>query len=303
MMRRLFNFVLTLVIASIAGFSAWTLYQRYLSTPWTRDCQIRANVVGIAPRVAGPIIQVAVKDNQEVKQGDLMFEIDPSDYQAEVEVANGQLLNAEANLKQRRQDMARQSELRQRNVNTVEDYQNAQNALSSAEAQITSAKANLQLANLKLSYTKIFAPVDGYVTNMNISPGFYVTAGQRLAALVDSSSYWVAAYFKETQIPFIKIGQKARVVFIGEQQDPLEGEVRSISWGIFLQDGSADPSGLLPAVNQTVDWVRLPQRFPVRIQLAAHPGIRLRIGQTVSVAMLPAATGEPAPEAAKEVRP
>jgi multidrug resistance efflux pump len=277
-----------MIIVGIAAFSAWSLYQRYLIAPWTRDGQIRANVVGIAPRVAGPIIQVAVKDNQQVSQGELMFEIDPSDYKVEVQIAEGQVLNAEANLTQRRQEMGRQTELYQHKVNTIEDYQNAQAALSAAEAQLTSAKANLQLANLQLGYTRITAPVDGYVTNMNISPGFYVTVGQRLAALVDSSSYWVAAYFKETQIPSIKVGQKAKVVLIGQQQDPLEGEVRSISWGIYLQDGSSDPSGLLPAVNQTVDWVRLPQRFPVRIQLISNPGVRLRIGQTVSVAMIPA---------------
>jgi multidrug resistance efflux pump len=168
---------------------------------------------------------------------------------------------------------------------------------------VTSAKANLEVAQLDLSYTKLVAPVDGLVTNMNVSPGTYVNAGERLTALVDSSSYWVAAYFKETQLPSIKVGQKAKVILMGHQKTPLEGVVRSIGWGIYLQDGSADPAGLLPAVNQTVDWVRLPQRFPVRIQVSPGPGVPLRIGQTVSVAMAPAPGGDQAPSAESVVRP
>jgi multidrug resistance efflux pump len=303
MMRRLFNFVLTLIIVAGAAFAAWTLYQRYITTPWTRDCQVRANVVGIAPRISGPVIQVAVKDNQEVKQGDLLFEIDPADYQAQVQIAQGQVLNAEANLRQREQEMARQKDLFERRVTAVQDYQNAQDNLTAAQAQVETARANLQLAQLNLSYTRIMAPVNGYVTNMNISPGTYVSAGKQLTALVDTSSFWVAAYFKETQLPFIKVGEKAKVTLLGHRTHPIVGEVRSIGWGIFVQDGSSDPSGLLPAVSPTVDWVRLPQRFPVRIQLAPDPGLPLRIGQTVSVAMRPNAASAQAPPAEAVTRP
>ncbi|HEY0792984.1 MAG TPA: HlyD family secretion protein [Chthoniobacterales bacterium] len=302
-MRRIFNYALTLVILAVAACAAWTLYQKYLQDPWTRDCQVRANVVGIAPRVAGPIIQVAVKDNQQVKKGDLLFEIDPADYRAKVDVAQGQVLNAESNLKQRQQEMARQTDLYERKVNTVQDYENAQNALAGAQAQLASAKANLELAELELGYTKISAPVDGFVTNMNTSVGTYVSAGKELMALVDTGSYWIAAYFKETQLPSIRVGQKARVTILGHAHEPLDGVVRSIGWGIYVQDGSGgDNTGLLPSVNQTVDWVRLPQRFPVRIQLAADPNVPLRIGQTVSVAMQPV-TEQSAPTAESVVRP
>jgi multidrug resistance efflux pump len=199
--------------------------------------------------------------------------------------------------------MARQKDLFERRVTAVQDYQNAQDNLTAAQAQVETARANLQLAQLNLSYTRIMAPVNGYVTNMNISPGTYVSAGKQLTALVDTSSFWIAAYFKETQLPFIKVGEKAKVTILGHQKHPIEGEVRSIGWGIFVQDGSADSSGLLPAVSQTVDWVRLPQRFPVRIQLAPDPGLPLRIGQTVSVAMRPNAASDHAPPAETVVRP
>jgi multidrug resistance efflux pump len=108
MKARIINYAVTLIIVVLAALAAFTLYRLYLANPWTRDGQVRANVVGIAPRVSGPVIQVAVHDNQQVKKGDLLFEIDPTDFAAQVDVANGQLLNAEANLKQREQDLGRQ---------------------------------------------------------------------------------------------------------------------------------------------------------------------------------------------------
>jgi multidrug resistance efflux pump len=287
MKARLFNLFVTLAIVCLAAWAAWVLYQRYVTDPWTRDSQVRANIVGIAPRVSGPIIHVAVRDNQQVKVGDLLFEIDPANFNAELNIAAGQVLNSEANLKQRQQDLDRQSDLYKNHVVAQQDFQNAEDNFSAAQAQVVSAKANLELARLNLSYTKVFAPVNGYVTNMNTSEGTYVTAGKQLIALVDASSFWIAAYFKETQIPHIQIGQKADLSIMGYKQ-PFQGVVRSIGWGVYVQDGSgSDATGLLPLISQTVDWVRLPQRFPVRIEPSGVPPVALRIGQTVSVALSP----------------
>jgi multidrug resistance efflux pump len=285
---RLLNYLITLVIIALAVWAGVSLYHSYIQNPWTRDGQVRANIVGIAPRVSGPIIRIPIRDNQQVKKGDPLFEIDPSDFKAQVDVATGQVQNAEANLKQRQQDLDRQTDLYKKHVSAEQDFQNAQDAFSAAQAQAVSAKANLELAQLNLGYTKVVAPVDGYVTNMNTSEGTYVTAGKQLLALVDTNSFWVAAYFKETQLPHIQVGQKAKIVIIGYQNQPFQGVVRSIGWGIYVQDGSgSDATGLLPSVSQTIDWVRLPQRFPVRLQVVEQPPVPLRIGQTVSVAMLP----------------
>jgi multidrug resistance efflux pump len=286
MKARLLNYLITLVVVALAAWAAVSLYQQYIQDPWTRDCQVRANIVGIAPRVSGPIIQVAVHDNQEVQKGDLLFEIDPTDFRAQVDVANGQVQNDEATLKQQQQNLDRQTDLYKNHVSARQDFQNAQDSFAAAQAQLISAKANLELAKLNLSYTKVFAPVDGYVTNMNISAGTYVTAGKQLMALVDTGSFWIAAYFKETQLPHIKVGQKADLTIMGYNNQPFQGVVRSIGWGIYVQDGSgSDTTDLLPSINQTVDWVRLPQRFPVRIQVLGQPPVPLRIGQTVSAAM------------------
>src|SRR3984893_4158814 len=186
-----------------------SVYSRYVQNPWTRDGQVRANIVGIAPRVSGPIIVVAVRDNQQVKEGDLLFEIDPNDFQAQVDIAAGQLQNSQATFTQQQQNLQRQTYLYRTHVNALQDFQNAQDSFAAAQAQLASAQANFRLARLNLSYTKVFAPVDGYVTNMNTSSGTYVTAGVQLMALVDTSSYWVAGYFKETQLPHIQAGQEA----------------------------------------------------------------------------------------------
>ena len=195
---------------------------------------------------------------------------------------------AEANLTQQTQNLQRQTDLYRTRVNALQDLQNAQDSFESARAQLASAKANLELAKLNLSYTKVVAPVEGYVTNMNTSPGTYVTTGNQLMALVDTSSFWIAGYFKETQLPHIEVGQNARITLMGHEGQPFQAVVRSVGWGIFVADGAGSTStALLPAVDQTIDWVRLPQRFPVRLQVAGPMPMPLRIGQTVSVAIIP----------------
>ena len=288
MKGRIIKYAVTLIVVGLAALAALTLYRLYLADPWTRDGQVRANVVGIAPRVSGPVIQVAVHDNQQVKKGDLLFEIDPTDFTAQVDVANGQLMNAEANLKQHEQELGRQLDLYQRKVSSQQEYQNAQDVYQAGQAQVASAKANLQLAKLNLGYTKLLAPVDGYITNMNTSAGTWVSAGQRLTALVDTNSFWIAAYFKETQLPHIQPGQKTKITLMGYRRQPFTGIIRSVGWGIFVPDGSGGSgTDMLPSVNPTIDWIRLPQRFPVRIQVEGQTPIPLRIGQTVSVTVMP----------------
>jgi len=131
----------------------------------------------------------------------------------------------------------------------------------------------------------VVSPVDGYLTNVNTSPGTYVAAGQQLLALVDTSTFWVAAYFKETQISHVQPGDKVSVTLMGHNGQPFEGEVVSTAWGIFVQDGSTAGNQMLPDVPQTIDWVRLPNRFPVRVHITGQPPVPLRIGQTASVAV------------------
>jgi multidrug resistance efflux pump len=257
-------------MVALAVVATIILYWRYSTKPWTRDAQVRANVVGIAPRVAGPIIQIPIKDNQVVKKGDLLFEIDPSTFQAAVDNAQAKLKQAQASEIQAQQELARQTALYETKTNDLRDVQNAQDSYVAAVANTAAAQADLETAKLNLDYTKVFAPVDGYLTNVNTSAGTYVNEGEQLLALVDSSSFWIAAYFKETQLRNIRDGATARITLMGHDFEPFEGEVVSVAWGIFLQDGST--VDLLPTVSQTIDWVRLPNRFPVRIHVTGTLG-------------------------------
>jgi RND family efflux transporter MFP subunit len=284
MNKKILSYGFTLAIAAAAGWIIWTEYQHYSDDPWTRDGQVRANVVGIAPRVPGPIIRIAVIDNQQVKRGDLLFEIDPADYDAAVQQAKAQVLAAEAALTQREQELDRQTELFQKKVNALKDFQDAQDSYDTAKANLAAAKANLLTSELRLSYTKIYATVNGEVTNLDVSEGAYASTGQQILALVDRDSYWIAAYFKETQLRHIARGDTAIISLMGNEDLPFTGTVRSVGWGIFVTDGSsAQGTALLPSVSPTIDWVRLPQRFPVRIQVYSSARTELRMGQTASV--------------------
>lgn len=278
------KYVVTCIVVALAIVAALAMYSRYVNRPWTRDAQVRANVIGIAPRVEGPIVQIPIKDNEPVKKGDLLFEIDPSTYQAAVNNAAAKLKQAQAAEIQAQQELQRQTTLYETKVTDLRDFQNAQDDFAAAVANTAAATATLQDAELNLSYTKVFATVDGYMTNMNTSVGQYVNVGQQLLALVDSSSFWVAAYFKETQLKHVQIGDKAKITLMGHEPNPFEGEVVSVAWGIFLQDGSTVE--LLPDVSQTIDWVRLPNRFPVRVRVTGQPPVPLRIGQTASVSVI-----------------
>ena len=282
-MKEGYKFAVTLTVVALAAAAAFLLYKHYATHPWTRDGQVRANIVGIAPRVAGPVIQIPIIDNQRVKKGDLLFEIDPSTFQAAVDSSAAKLQQAQAAELQAQQDLERQSALYRTNVVDIKSYQDAQDNYAAAAANTAAAKAQLETDQLNLGYTKVFAPVDGYLTNVNTSPGTYVNVGEQLLALVDASSFWVAGYFKETQISKIQPGDKAKLALMGHGGQPFEGVVESTGWAVFIADGSTVE--LIPEISQTIDWVQLPQRFAVRVKVTGKPPVPLRIGQTISVAI------------------
>ena len=277
---------ITLGVVALALMAALLMYARYLTKPWTRDAYVRANVVGVAPRVAGPIVQIPVKDNQPVKKGDLLFQIDPRTFQATLDQAKGQLAQTQAKLVDLEANAKRAVDLLAKNVISREQYDDQVQAFEAAKADVEAAQAAVENAQLNLEFTTVVSPVDGYLTNVNTSPGTYVAAGEQLLALVDTSTFWVAAYFKETQISHVQPGDKVRITLMGHNGQPFDGEVVSTAWGIFVQDGSTVGNQMLPDVQQTVDWVRLPNRFPVRVHVTGQPPVPLRIGQTASVAVV-----------------
>ena len=147
------------------------------------------------------------------------------------------------------------------------------------------------------------APVEGYVTNLNLRLGSQVVANQPMLALVDVESFWVDGFFKETAIGRIQAGDRSVITLMAYPDTPLEGAVDSIGWGIAQQDGSTGYE-LLPNVSPTFEWIRLAQRVPVRIHLTEVPeGIALRVGTTGSVLVMTGTAGRderrPVPPAPK----
>jgi multidrug resistance efflux pump len=156
-------------------------------------------------------------------------------------------------------------------------------AIDDANPQFKAALADVHQAELNLEFTQVRAPVDGYITNLNLRFGSQAVANQPVLALVDVNSYWVVGFFKETLVGDIKAGDRAVVTLMTYPDTPLEGQVDSLGWGIAQQDGSTGFE-LLPNVSPTFEWIRLAQRVPVRVHLENVPEhIKLRVGTTASV--------------------
>ena len=305
------NYLLSGAAVLLAVLAVALKYWDYLVNPWTRDGQVRAEVIQITPRISGPIVQLSVTDNQFVSKGDLLFVIDPRTFQANLEQAQAQydktgdsylaqeqqvaavaaqvdvaraysiqaqsaIAEADAQIAKNKSEYERQQQLLperatsqksveraranfevsvQQRASAVASLTQAKASLVSAEADLAEAKANLgatgdanasvrearaalQEAQLNVEFTEVRAPVDGYVTNLNLRLGSQAVANQPALALVDVNSFWVDGFFRETLVANIGRGDRAVVTLMSYPNDPIEGYVDSLGWGIAQQDGS-----------------------------------------------------------------
>ncbi|CAG4921871.1 efflux RND transporter periplasmic adaptor subunit [Paraburkholderia gardini] len=282
--RKIIGFIATLAIFAVAIFIGRALWVHYMDEPWTRDGRVRAEVINIAPDVSGAVVELPVHDNQLVRKGDLLMQIDPSHYQIAVEQAQAAVAARKAELQARRDDAQRRADLDSLVV-SKESRENASHSAAAAEAQYQQAVAALDAAKLNLERTRVVAPVDGYVTNLSVYRGDYATAGAAKFAIVDSHSFWVYGYFEETKLPRVRIGDKAEMRLMSG--GVLHGHVESISRGIYDRDNPQSRE-LLADVNPTFNWVRLAQRVPVRIRIDQVPdGLVLSAGTTCTVVVTP----------------
>ncbi len=278
--------LVTLILVMAASAGGCQLYDYYMNSPWTRDGRVSADVVAIAPDIAGLVSEVHVSDNQIVRAGDLLFSIDPARYQVAVDQAQAKLESAIAARDQAKREVKRYQGLDSDVVSRQKKEQVATN-LATAQADMDLAKADLDLAVLNLSRTKVVAPVDGILTNFSLRQGNYVGAGQAIAALVDSQSFYVAGYFEETKLPRIAVGDQVEVRLMGED-DAIYGHVVSIASGIQDSERSGT-GGNLANVKPTFSWVRLAQRVPVRVSLDNVPeNVRLVAGRSATVTVMEA---------------
>lgn len=155
-------------------------------------------------------------------------------------------------------------------------------------ARITAAAAQLHEAELNLEYCRVTAPFSGKVVNFNISVGAFARAGVDLFTLVDTRTWYVVANFRETQLKHIEEGSPAEVYLQFKGGKRFQGKVVGLAWAVVPEDGSSAMG--LPNVPRNLDWVRLAQRFPVRIQIA-DPDDSFRIGASAVVTV----TGKAAP--------
>ncbi|WP_341314855.1 HlyD family secretion protein [Paraburkholderia sp. IMGN_8] len=282
--RNIVGFVATAIIFIVAILIGRVLWVHYMDEPWTRDGRVRAEIVNVAPDVSGAVVDLAVKDNQLVKKGDLLMQIDPSHYEIAVEQAQAAVAARKAELQMRRDDAQRRADM-DALVVSKESRENATHTASAADAAYQQALAALDAAKLNLARTRVVSPVDGYVTNLNVFRGDYATAGSAKLAIVDSHSFWVYGYFEETKLPHVRVGDKAEVRLMSG--GTLQGHVESISRGIYDRD-NPESRELLADVNPTFNWVRLAQRVPVRVRIDSVPDdVVLAAGITCTVVVNP----------------
>lgn len=281
--RRAVGLTVTFLLLCGAAVSGYIIWSHYLVAPWTRDGQVQAYVIDLAPEVSGRVVKVHVADNQAVRTGDVLFEIEPVDF--EISMAS-----AEANLASRKADMDnKQSEAERRAQLTTlstsrEEQQSYQASFEMARAAYASAVTQVSQARVDLRRTKVPSPVNGYVTNLQLQVGDYATKGSRNLSLVDVDSFWVTGFFEETKLAAIRPGDPAMVALMGFH-DPVRGRVESIARGINTPNTAPGSYGLA-SVNPVFTWVRLAQRIPVRIRLEEVPAtVQLSLGLTATVSV------------------
>jgi len=276
--------VLTLILLVAAGLLGYDMAVYYLYSPWTRDARVRADVVTVAPDVSGYVDDIRVRNDEFVHRGDVLFTVDQDRYRIALADAEATLAARQAQSLMTLNQYQRRAKLSPGYTITVEDLDNAHRQSETAAANYQQAIASRDTAALNLRRTEVRAPVNGFITNLNLAKGTYASQGKPVMALIDSDSYRVDAYFEETKIPHIRPGATAEIHLM-DGSPALEGTVLGIARGITDQDNKDGPE-LLSSVNPTFTWVRLAQRIPVRLRLThVPPGVLVSAGMTCTVVM------------------
>jgi RND family efflux transporter MFP subunit len=273
--------VATLLVLALALLAALIIWDYYVAAPWTRDGSVRVQVASVAPQVSGQITEIRVVDNQFVHQGDVLYVIDPFDFQVVLDTKKAQLRQRAADVQVKRVQAERRAHLTDL-ATTPEEQQQYAGSATQAQAAFDAAQAEVAQADINLKRTQVRSPVNGYVTNLLLRLGDYATAGTTNISVIDADSYWIDGYFEETKMAHICIGDRAEAQLMG-YRDPIVGQVQTVTRGISVSNAAPSTQGL-PNVNPVYTWVRLAQRVPVRIRITHAPaGVPLVSGMTVTV--------------------
>jgi membrane fusion protein (multidrug efflux system) len=241
----------------------------------TDDAFIDVHFVSVAPKIAGRVAAVHVDDNQLIKKGDVLVEIDPGDFQVALAQAKANVAKDKAAQIQANANEKRAQDLFTKKVISIQERDTNVAASESSKASVEADEAAVEQAQLNLGYTKIKAPIDGYVTKEAVTTGDYVQVGQALMSLVPPR-VWVIANFKETQLRSVRPGQPATVSIDAYEGLELHGHVDSI------QAGSGAAFSLLPPENATGNYVKVVQRVPVKIVLDDQQELQRVLGPGMS---------------------
>lgn len=248
----------SVTLLTLAALYFWFISQQYVST---EDAYINGNIVQIASRVTGQVQHLYVDNNQWVAQGQILFELDRIPFEVAVEQAEAQYLIDKTNLQLAKTTSLRTRKLVKTEVLSLQTGDDVRAKLKSAKAAVKRSKAQLKEAKLRLSYTRVFAPTHGMLSNLSLREGTIVPENQPLFAMIDDATFWVDANFKETELEHIQKNQRVTIKIDMYPHQKFTGLVSSIS------GGSGTAFSLMPPQNATGNWVKVTQRVPVRIQI------------------------------------
>ena len=263
-----------LLIAAI-GYGGFAAFHSFTHES-TDDAFIDVHFISVAPKIAGRVAVVRVDDNQLVKKGDVLVEIDPRDFQVALAQAKANLAKDKATQVQANVNEKRAQDLFTKKVMSAQERDANVATSDSSKASVEADKAAVEQAELNLGYTKVIAPVDGYVTKEAVATGDYVQVGQAFMSLVPPR-VWVTANFKETQLRNMQPGQPVDISVDAYPSLKLRGRVDSI------QAGSGAAFSMLPPENATGNYVKVVQRVPVKIVLDEEQQVQRVLGPGMSV--------------------
>ncbi|MEB7883802.1 p-hydroxybenzoic acid efflux pump subunit AaeA [Serratia fonticola] len=253
--------LLLVLLAAIAVFKAWVFYTE---SPWTRDAKFTADVVAIAPDVSGLLTDVPITDNQLVKQGQILMVIDQPRYQQALAEANADVAYYQTLAAEKKREASRRVRLGIQAM-SQEEIDQSNNVLQTVQHQLAKAIAVRDLAQLDLERTTVRAPADGWVTNLNVHAGEFITRGSTAVALVKKNSFYIIAYLEETKLAGLSKGDRAEITPLGSNRI-MHGTVDSLAAAVNNSSSTPNSKGLA-SIDSNLEWVRLAQRVPVKIIL------------------------------------
>ncbi len=280
----------TVVIALSALLISLLAWDHYLTAPWTRDGRVRVQVASVAPEVSGRIKELRVADNQFVHKGDVLYVIDPFDFDIALRTSRSNLQQRAADLQVKERQLERRLQLSSLATTPEQQQVYAGNAIQ-AEAAFEVARHQVAQAEINLKRTEIRSPVNGYVTNLLLRAGDYARQGAANVSIIDTDSFWIDGYFEETKMARVCTGTRVEAKLIGYSA-PIVGHVKTITRGLSVSNAAAGTQGL-PNVDPVYTWVRLAQRVPVRIAIdEVPPGVPLVSGMTATVTIRDSSTAD-----------